>query len=182
MPRTKTMFDDPTYIVVNVPSPVAELIKDIRRRFDPQRSEDVVEISLSGSCGLGFIIPGQKPETVFAILDRLAAGLRPFPVRFNAVRRFDHSHIYYLAPKNPEPFISIHQLLRHSGIQFAENPFPYHPHCTLTLFRQPSPDETRKLLAVKPPHQEFTVNTLSVYELNAPDDGQLLHRCNFGLQ
>ena len=48
MPRTAVMFDDPSYVVLNIPSPAADIVKDVRHRFNPKRAEYPVEVSVSG--------------------------------------------------------------------------------------------------------------------------------------
>ena len=43
------IFQDPAYIVLNVPSPTADEVRGIRSFFDPPRANMAVEISLCGS-------------------------------------------------------------------------------------------------------------------------------------
>ncbi len=181
MPRTATMFDDPTYVVLNIPAPAADIVKDIRRRFDPDRADYPVEISVSGSNGIGSIIEGQDSVEVFAAIDRIAADLKPFSTSFREIRQFENTGIFYFTMAYPEKFVEIHDMVVSSGIWFTPNRFPYEPHCTICLNNATlTESDVAALCAIKPPQEEFIINTISVYELNSVDDGQLLHRCNFG--
>ena len=45
------IINSPVYIVLDVPSPVAEKIQSFREKFDPARAALPVEITLTGSCG-----------------------------------------------------------------------------------------------------------------------------------
>ena len=41
------------YIVLNIPSPMAERIRELRAKFDPARSAMAAEITITGSSGTG---------------------------------------------------------------------------------------------------------------------------------
>ena len=45
----------PSYIVLDIPSPMAEEIRRLRSRFDAVRASLPAEITLTGSCGVGLI-------------------------------------------------------------------------------------------------------------------------------
>lgn len=182
MPRTAVMFDDPSYVVLNIPSPAADIVKDVRHRFNPKRAEYPVEVSVSGSNGVGSIIPGQDTGRIFDMIDTIAAGLKPFRTSFREVKCFPGSNIFYFTMNNEAEFLKIHSLVASSGIKFTPNQFPYEPHCTICLNSALSNKQRKELLNMKVPDVEFVINTISVYELNSADDGQLLHRCNFGLE
>ena len=49
------LIESPAYIVLDIPSPMAEWIKLVRQRFDEERSRLPAEITLTGSCGTGLI-------------------------------------------------------------------------------------------------------------------------------
>jgi len=174
------LFDYPTYIVLDVPEPVAGQVRDIRRIYDPSRAELSVEVSLSGSCGTGAIAAGQNCDEIFSLIDRFAASLAPFMSGFDEVKGFRHTGIYYLTMTNPDKFIDLHRRLVATGIRFGPNPWPFEPHCTLTL-RTAMPDEmAQQLLHTKPPEERFLLNTLSVYQLPTLNTPQLVHQVALG--
>jgi len=179
----KNLFDDPTYIVLNVPSPAAEVIREIRRQFDPARADMSVEITLAGSGGLGTVLEGQSPETVFAAIDRIAAATEPFTVHFGEITRFADSGACYYTVLPAEPFIEMQEMLAESPIRFSPCPFPYIPHCTLILYEDERELKLRELRSLPRPDAGFMLDTISVYSLT---DGMLepvlLHRANFSMK
>jgi hypothetical protein len=62
------MFEHPTFIVLEVPPPVADVIRRWRERFDPVVATFPVEITLTGSSGVGTLASDQDREEVFSIL------------------------------------------------------------------------------------------------------------------
>ena len=86
---------------------------------------------MAGSSGIGPIPVGTDKHETEAALKAAPVGLGPFRVRFQEVRRFANTDIFYLAPQEREPFDRIHEKLKASGIPFGANPWPYNPHCTL---------------------------------------------------
>jgi len=176
-------FTDPTYIVLNVPSPAADIVREIRRRFDPARADMSVEITLAGSGGLGTVLEGQSPEAVFAAVDRIAAATEPFTAHFGAINRFPDCGICYYTVLPAEPFIEIQQMLAESPVRFACCPFPYTPHCTLILYEDEQELKLRELRRLPRTDTGFMLDTISVYSLT---DGMLepvlLHRANFSLK
>ncbi|QSH41294.1 2'-5' RNA ligase family protein [Lentisphaerota bacterium ZTH] len=176
---SKDLFAAPTYIVLNVPSPVADEIRQMRRFFDIDRSHLSIEISLAGSNGLGTIAPNQDPEFVFREIDRIAGLNKPFKAEFGNVEKFPETGIFYYTVINPEPFIDLHNQLIDSAILFNRNPHPYKPHCTLRLAATTEFPEEDIIRRIQPPAEEFMLNTMSVCSLEGPmQEPRLLHRVN----
>ena len=160
------MFSEPTYIVLDIPSPVAEKVQLIRSWFDAERAELPVEITLAGSSGLGRIAENENNEKVFRILTDMASRIEPFKSSFERVERFPGTEIFYFSVSAPEKFIEIHRRIASSGIKFNPTAYPvYKPHCTLKLFSESAEQEIRDLLNTAPLNSDFLLNTMSVYEL-----------------
>lgn len=176
---TDNIFDQPTYVVLEVPDPPASAVTELRRRYDPERAGLEVEISLSGSSGTGSIAPGQNPDVVFNLLDRMASKTAPFFTSFNQIKCFCNTGIFYFTMNNPDKFIALHRHLVASGIVFTPNPWPYEPHCTITLCRMPI-NKSEQLLRLPPPTDNFIIDSLAVYQLPENGNPHLLHRCRFG--
>lgn len=179
----KNTFADPTYIVINVPSPAADAVREIRRRFDPARADMSVEITLAGSGGLGTVLEGQAPEAVFAAVDRIAAATEPFTAHFGVINRFPDCGICYYTVLPAEPFIEMQQMLAESPVRFNPCPFPYTPHCTLILHEDEQ--ETRLQTLLRRPRTDtwFKLDTISVYSLKDNMlEPVLLHRANFSMK
>jgi 2'-5' RNA ligase len=179
----ENIFADPTYIVLNVPSPAAEAVREIRRRFDPARADMSVEITLAGSGGLGTVLNGQSPESVFAEIDRIAAAMKPFTAHFGEINRFPDTGICYYAVQPDNPFVEMQQMLAESAIIFNPCPFPYIPHCTLTLYEDKQGLKLRELRRLPRRDSGFIINTISVYSLtDRMLEPVLLHRANFSMK
>lgn len=177
------IFATPTYIVANLPSPVAENIREIRRRFDPERADMSVEVTMAGSGGLGTIMDGQLPETVFAEVDRIAAAMQPFEAEFSELSRFPATGICYYTVRPAEPFVELQKMLAASAIVFNPCPFPYVPHCTLILHEDEQELKLRELRNLLIPSDKFMIDTVSVYRLNEQMlEPVLLHRANFSMK
>ncbi len=170
----------PTYIVLDIPEPAASKVRDFRRSFDAERASMPVEATLTGSSGVGCISQGQGSEEVFKAVDAVAARFKPFEAAFKGIERFSGTDIFYLTFKNPEPFRRLHKAFAGSGIKFDPCPFPYKPHCTLKLRKEPEPGELFELFFLKAPPEPFTIDTVSVYALPDPNSCELLHRVRLG--
>ena len=124
-----------------------------------------VEITITGSSGLGHLVPGQSMEIVASEIDRIAAHFAPFSASFDKVERFPDTEIYYLTLSDPAPFRNIHEAFAGSAIGFRECPYPFQPHCTLKLRSTPSDSELLELLFLDTPKEPFSLSALSLYAL-----------------
>ncbi len=175
------IFQDPTYIVLNVPSPIAEEIRQIRSFFDPPRANMAVEISLCGSNGCGTVSSGQESDDVFSELDAIAEQTEAFSAKFGHIERFPDTGIFYYTLEDDSPFEKLHFTILKSNIKFNPNPFPYEPHCTLKLTKDTEHTEEQMLERLQPPNRDFVIDTMSVYSINQEQQiPRLLHRVNFG--
>ena len=175
------IFNDPTYIVLNVPAPIADEVRNIRSFCDPERANGAIEISLCGSNGKGTICAGQDMDDVFSEADRIASMEKPFRTNFSSVERFPDTDIYYYTLENPEPFERLHKMFVASSIKFNPTDYAYEPHCTLKMTPLAGLTEEQILNALCPPDEIFTINTLSIYSLTGEQlTPRLLHRVNLG--
>lgn len=159
------MFENPTYIVLDIPSPIHDEISELRTRFDPVLSNFPVEITLIGSSGIGTLVKGQDQTKVFNTIDNLATTITPFCTSFKKVARFPKTDIFYLSPDNPEKFTEIQKKITSTKIEFNDSPFSYTPHCTIRSVGEVSGADEKALFTLKVPTEEFTLNTLSIYEV-----------------
>ena len=108
-----------TYVVLDIPSPLAELVLAIReRQRDPFRFSLPAETTISGSSGTGPIAADEDLSRVVAVLDRIAAETAPIRASFGPVRRFPDSDVFYLSFVDERPLRALHQRVAASGLQF----------------------------------------------------------------
>lgn len=156
-------IDCPAYIVLDIPSPTAEWIQSVRKRFDEERSLLPAEITLTGSSGTGLIVQGQSVREISELLDRAAEKIHPFYAEFGTVQRFENTDIYFLDVKDPSPFELAHEIVSSSGIGFEESPYPFRPHCTLKLRKPPATlQELLELFFLQAPKEPFLLDRLSI--------------------
>lgn len=154
-----------TYIVLDIPSPYAERVIEIReRQRDFARWSLPAETTVSGSNGTGPIAMDEDPKRVLAVLDRIATESAPIKTAFGPAKRFPGSDVFYLSFVDETPFRELHARIARSGVRLSPVPFPFEPHCTLRNRAPISEEEAADLLSTRVPG-EFTLDTLSLYEL-----------------
>jgi hypothetical protein len=142
-------FRHPTYVILPIQPPIADHVLALRERFGYTLAYPV-EVTVAGSSGLGVLEPDQDPAGVLEVLRTIASEVGSFVTSYGEVRRFPNTNIFWLSLKNEEPFRTIHQRLKESGVRFTPNPFPYQPHCTLQV-RPRTEEETVELLSLQVP-------------------------------
>jgi len=154
----------PAYIVLEIPPPVSGVIQSVRDSLATPASRLPVEITVAGSSGTGPIPPGTGRNETEDALKSVLAALKPFRARFQEIRRFPNTNIFYLAPEERQPFDSIHETLKASGITFAPSPWPYNPHCTLRVGPMTDRASAEEILNLSFPRRDFVIDTISIYE------------------
>ncbi|TXG76743.1 2'-5' RNA ligase family protein [Patescibacteria group bacterium] len=169
----KAMFDRDTYIVLELPEPIATTVNRIRvEQGDEFQASMPTEITIVGSSGVGCIAQDQDSGELFKIVDEIAANTPPITVSFDKVHRFPGTDIVVMKLKDETLVRSLHQRFADSGIEFQDSNFPYMPHCTL---RSISPLTDKEMIELSKLRIEgsFTLQTLSVYTM--PPPGELLY-------
>lgn len=154
-----------TYVVLDIPSPYADEVLVLReQQRDFFRWSLPAETTVSGSSGTGPIANDESLDLVVTALDRVAAETAPIRTSFGPVRRFPQSDVFYLSFVDERPFDELHRRIASSGLRFQTTPFPFAPHCTLRT-RSPITDEEAQALLHVRVEGEFTLDTLSLYDL-----------------
>ena len=168
------MFRHPTYVVLELPDPVAAAVLAIRRRYDPRLAGFPAEITVAGSSGVGPLVAGQALEPVLECMQGIVDACLPIRMRFAGLRRFASGPVTWLAPADPAPLVALHQRLAGSGLAFAPHRFEFTPHCSVCS-NALDPPLQQQLLTEPIPVEAFALSRLALY---AVVDGrtQLLHR------
>jgi 2'-5' RNA ligase len=159
-------FNLPTYVVLDVPEPIASEVKTLRARYDPIGVRFPIEITVAGTGGVGPLHEEQDADAALRRLSEVAQTLVPFSARFERVGRFPGTDIFYLVPADPAPFRAAHEAVANCGVKFRPVPFPYTPHCSIRLTGGVSPEHEAELNSLIVPADEFHLERLSVYQVN----------------
>jgi len=170
-------FDNDTFIVLDLPEWVASAVMDVRRRHrDEVEMVMPVEVTLTGSGGVGVLASDQDRASVFAVLDAIAASTAPIVAQFGPVLHWP-PFLFVLRYTDEEPFRALHERFAASGLRFGPIPHPFTPHTTLRSRKDPTDEERQDLLDLRIPGK-FRLDTISVYEggFGGPVWFRLLHR------
>ena len=173
-PAPSVLPDQTSFIVLDLPSPVAETIRKLRGEYDPKRVLVPAEITLAGSCGLGSLLPGQETAFVAEEIRRIAESFPPFKAAFKQLETFPGSKITFLSLADEKPFLELHKAFASSRIRFRESPYPYRPHCTLILREENTEKDFMEKLSAEIPREEFVLEMISLYTLSSPNECELL--------
>ena len=179
------MFIKPTYIVFDVSGSVADEVREIRKKLDPERANLNIEISISGSSGLGYVAPEQPLDIICHQLTEVCKRIVPFWCNFNDIKNFNNTNIYYFTIKNKQPFFDAIDILKSSNIKFLPTPYEYEPHCTLTLPAEKNNTNNNKHIAgiekIIIPKDNLFINSLALYEEIKPNSFVTIFRKKLGL-
>jgi 2'-5' RNA ligase len=168
-------FIVPTYVVLEAPPRITDYVRKLRQRYEPALAPLPVEITVTGSSGVGVFECGQDAESAYRIVEKVAGEVAPFQVGFVRMTTFPDSGVYYFEPVPAAPFFDLHKRLINSGLKFTASPFPFTPHLTAAKVEDVTPELNAEILAIPPPSGTVLLDTLSVYSLEG-FDSQLLFR------
>jgi 2'-5' RNA ligase len=159
-------FDADTYVVLDLPEPVASQVMAIRQKNkDEFRMALPAEVTLAGSGGVGCFVEDEEPERVWSILAGIAATTSPIRTSLADVMRFPNTDIFAFRFTEEVDLRALHERITTSGIRFKRSPFPYTPHCTLRGRSPVTEAEAAALLAERIP-EPFKLEQMSVYRLD----------------
>jgi 2'-5' RNA ligase len=170
--QMKTRF--PAYVVLDIPQPIRSAVSNIRKRLRYPAASLPVEITIAGSSGVGPIPAGYSIPTLVRQLGPIVETHRAFRTRFSGIGSFRDTHNYYLSPEDRTPFDEMHQSVGQSVVGFSPIQWPYTPHCTLRTGNELDLEDKDFLNSLRVPTSAFTLDTLSIYQL---DDASL--QCDF---
>lgn len=169
-------FTDDTYIVLDVPhSEWTEHILSVRRRFDAWRAALPVEVTITGSAGVGIFHDEQNQEAAFRAVDAIASEVAPITTKFLYIKRFANSGVFYFEPTDSQPLINFQNRIIATGLKFKPNSLKYIPHCTIANLKDNPSDEAISEIHSIPSSGEITLEVLSFYTINQ-SGCHLLHR------
>lgn len=166
----------PTYICLDVPEPQAAAIVAVRRQHCLRLREFPVEITMTGSSGIGAIRAQLEWADVERKLRTFCRRTPAIEAEFGGVVRFPNTDIFSLAMGDPMPFEAIHDGLKQSGIRFEDSRFPFFPHCTLRMEGPLADADVSALFGVRVPGR-FTLSRLALYQRSGEEPIRSVWRC-----
>lgn len=155
-------IEKPTYLIAELDGEVAELVRSMRERFNPNNVLWPADITVAGSSGVGTLKLNQSLDHVISVMTPIVSRLKFKEVNFTGVDKFPDTGIFYL---NPERFLfdEMHKAIRCCGLEFNESPWPYNPHCTLCWKNESTPDIDEYFNTLDVPNKA-TVECFSLYQ------------------
>ena len=122
---------------------LAERVLEIQRRFDPRMANELPpHITITGSSGMGPIVPETTDEELRRALEPVAAATEPFSVRVEPPTRFMQSTVVVMQIDPNGPIRALHERIKQSGLRYEQPRFTFTPHVTLSFY----PELTRERL------------------------------------
>ncbi len=171
------MIPHNAHIIVDIPAPHKDQIQAIRTALKTASAALPIGITLAGSSGLGSIPVGTELGLIRQEVARIADRIKAFKLEWSGVAQFPNTGVFYLAPKDRQPFDALHKAFAASRIPFTTSPFPYNPHCTLRIGPKLEASVEERILALPVPAGELLIDTISVYAIDVPTKlVNLMHR------
>jgi 2'-5' RNA ligase len=142
---------------------LADRVREIQKQFDPRMAAELPpHITITGSSGMGPIVPSTTDAQVRAALEPVALSTAPFAVLFQPPRQFMQSTVVTLQIDPNGPIRALHERIKSSGLTYEQPRFTFTPHLTLSYYPELSRDRLRELLRIRLP-ESFTVEAIQAY-------------------
>ena len=138
------------FVLVEVRGTAGERIRALQLLNDPKLAGFAPpHLTLVGSSGMGPITADTPVERIRDVLVPIARDTPPIELRFGRPVRFMQTDVIAL-PLDPHgPLRTLHERIKMSGLAFVPSRHAFTPHVTLSLYRTPSREQLRELLAVR---------------------------------
>jgi 2'-5' RNA ligase len=141
------------FVVSELTGIVREEVHALQRRFDPKLAKGTPpHITLAGSSGVGPLPVDTPVARVRALLAPILRRTQPITVRFGRPHRYMTTDIVVLPIDPHGPIRALHEAIAGSGLVFEQSRHMFSPHCTLSFYRTLTPENERRLMAVRVGH------------------------------
>jgi 2'-5' RNA ligase len=129
---------------------IRDRILEVQKRFDPRLAAGVPpHLTLTGSSGMGPIPTSTTVEELRRALEPIARDTAPMTLRLLRPHRFMQTNVFVL-PMDPNgPIRELHERIKRSGLSYEQPRFTFTPHVTLSFFRELTPADTKRVLALR---------------------------------
>lgn len=138
------------FVLGPVEGPAGDVIYELQREADPKlAASHLPHVTLTGSSGVGPILPDTPVERVRDVLEAIGRTTPPLPLAFEAPTRFMQTNIVSLALDPNGPLRALHERIARSGLAFGPVRFTFTPHVTLSFYPTLTRESARRLLALR---------------------------------
>jgi 2'-5' RNA ligase len=128
----------------------AEHLLAIQKRFDPRMANELPpHITITGSSGMGPIVPETTDEELRRALEPVAAATEPFSVRVQPPTRFMQSTVVVMQIDPNGPIRALHERIKQSGLRYEQPRFTFTPHVTLSFYPELTRERLKELVQVR---------------------------------
>jgi len=121
-----------TYVVLDVPDPVAGRVLDMRRQaHDDFRAALPVEVTVIGSGGAGPIAPHQDLPSLTDAVRAVVESTTAIETSFGLPLRFPASDVFAFPLVPSEKIVELQTRLLAAGLACRPSAWPFVPHCTI---------------------------------------------------
>lgn len=129
---------------------IADWLLSIQRQYDPRLAAELPpHVTITGSSGMGPIVPSTSDEAIRVALEAVAASTAPFEVCLQPPTRFMQSTVVVMAIDPNGPIRALHERIKSSGLSYEPPRFTFTPHCTLSFYPELPREKLRDLLRVR---------------------------------
>ena len=155
-------FKQFTFICLDFPNHIAENIRKIRRKVDPAIAWKPVVVTLAGSSGCGHLSADQDILKTHEVLAEICRKTDSFDAQFSGIGNFKNTDIYFFEFTDETPFFNLQSRLADSNLKFAENPYPFKPHCTVHFKSNMTIEKMAHISNIEIPDEPFTFSQISL--------------------
>jgi len=129
---------------------LAERVLEIQRRFDPRMAAELPpHVTITGSSGMGPILPRTSDDELRAAIEPVAAATAPITVALQPPMQFMQSKVVVMQIDPNGPIRALHERIKLSGLLYEQPRFTFTPHLTLSFYPELTRDRLRELLRIR---------------------------------
>lgn len=137
-------------VMAELTGDLAERLLAVQRRFDPRMANELPpHVTITGSSGMGPIVPETTDDELRRALEPVARSCAPFSVRLQPPIRFMQSTVVVMQIDPNGPIRALHEQIKQSGLRYEPPRFTFTPHVTLSFYPELTRERLRELTRVR---------------------------------
>jgi 2'-5' RNA ligase len=137
-------------VMAELTGDLAERLLAMQRQFDPRMANELPpHITITGSSGMGPIVPETTDDELRRALEPVAEATAPFEVRLQPPTRFMQSTVVVMQIDPHGPIRALHERIKQSGLRSERPRFTFTPHVTLSFYPELTRERLRELSRIR---------------------------------